>query len=78
MDDRQSFASVQYLRAVAALLVVLHHARSPKPWLFNPLEDFMGGTTGVDIFFVISGFIMFTAARSEQVGTFVWRRLVRV
>ena len=78
MDDRQSFVSVQYLRAIAALLVVLHHARSPKPWLFNPLEDFMGGTTGVDIFFVISGFIMFTAARAEPVGTFIWRRLVRV
>ncbi|MCE3271471.1 MAG: acyltransferase 3 family protein [Ramlibacter sp.] len=78
MNVRESFVSVQYLRAVAALLVVLHHARSPKPWLFNPLEQFNGGTTGVDIFFVISGFIMFTAARGEQVGTFVWRRLVRV
>jgi exopolysaccharide production protein ExoZ len=78
MNDRESFISVQYLRAIAALLVVLHHARNPKTWLFNPLEHFMGGTTGVDIFFVISGFIMFTAARGEQVGTFVWRRLARV
>lgn len=78
MNDRESFISVQYLRAVAALMVVLHHARSPKPWLFNPLEEFNGGTAGVDIFFVISGFIMFTAARGEQVGTFLWRRLVRV
>ena len=78
MNDRPSVLSVQYLRAIAALLVVLHHARNPKPWLFNPLEEFMGGTTGVDIFFVISGFIMFTAARHEQVGTFLWRRLVRV
>jgi exopolysaccharide production protein ExoZ len=78
LSDRESFISVQYLRAIAALLVVLHHARSPKPWLFNPLENFNGGTTGVDIFFVISGFIMFTATRGEQVGTFVWRRLVRV
>jgi exopolysaccharide production protein ExoZ len=78
LDERQSFISVQYLRAIAALLVVLHHARNPQPWLFNPLENFFGGTTGVDIFFVISGFIMFTAARNEQVGTFLWRRLVRV
>ena len=78
-DRQQQLISVQYLRAIAALLVVLHHARFPQPWLlFNPLAQFNGGSTGVDIFFVISGFIMFTAARTEQVNTFVWRRFTRV
>lgn len=70
--------SIQYLRAIAALMVVLHHVRNPEPWLFNPLSGVTFGQAGVDIFFVISGFIMYAAARDEVPGTFVYRRLVRV
>lgn len=77
MPPRQVL-SIQYLRGLAALLVVLHHARNPQPWLFNPLDGFMFGAAGVDVFFVISGFIMFTAARSEAVADFARRRLLRV
>lgn len=70
--------SIQYLRAIAALMVVLHHVRNPEPWLFNPLSGVTFGQAGVDIFFVISGFIMYAAARDEAPGIFVYRRLVRV
>jgi exopolysaccharide production protein ExoZ len=70
--------SIQYLRAFAALLVVLHHARNPEPWLYNPIAEFQFASRGVDIFFIISGFIMYTAARDEQVATFGWRRIWRV
>ncbi|EEF5705682.1 acyltransferase family protein [Salmonella enterica] len=60
---RTKFNSLQALRGVAALLVVLFHYRgflndgakeSPTIWdkLFSP------GVIGVDIFFIISGFIM--------------------
>ncbi|EJF0328859.1 acyltransferase [Salmonella enterica] len=60
---RTKFNSLQALRGVAALLVVLFHYRgflndgakeSPTIWdkLFSP------GIIGVDIFFIISGFIM--------------------
>jgi exopolysaccharide production protein ExoZ len=69
--------SIQLLRAAACLLVLLHHARNPKDWMFSPLAgwDF---TSGVQIFFVISGFIMYAAARQERPGEFMRRRLIRI
>ncbi len=70
--------SIQYLRGIAALLVVLHHARNPNAWLFNPLSSFTGGEMGVDIFFVISGFVMAIAATRETPLDFAVRRLIRV
>lgn len=74
----EQFLSIQYLRAIAALLVVLHHARNPAPWLFNPLEHYRAFAWGVDIFFVISGFIMYVAARHESPGEFLKKRFIRV
>lgn len=72
------FDSIQYLRAIAALMVVLHHARNPMPGLFNPLEHYMGFAWGVDIFFVISGFIMYAVAIDERPNDFLIRRLIRI
>jgi exopolysaccharide production protein ExoZ len=58
--------SIQMLRAVAALSVVLFHI------------DFIGvGAFGVDIFFVISGFIMCHIAARER-GDFFLGRLIRI
>jgi exopolysaccharide production protein ExoZ len=70
--------NIQHLRGLAALMVVFHHARNPAPWLFSPLGGFEAGAHGVDIFFVISGFIMYAAARTEPAGEFVRRRIIRV
>lgn len=60
----QKVASLQILRAVAAMLVVVSHAWTwSKPYASAPTIldririEFMGGL-GVDIFFCLSGFIM--------------------
>jgi exopolysaccharide production protein ExoZ len=75
---RENYLSIQYLRAFAALLVVMHHTRNPHPWLFNPLENFGGFAKGVDVFFVISGFIMAAIGSREAPLDFAKKRLIRV
>lgn len=70
------FDAIQYLRAIAALMVVLFHAQSPGS--FNPLKGYPATAWGVDIFFVISGFIMYAIARNESPREFLVRRIIRV
>lgn len=70
--------SIQYVRALAALLVVFHHIRNPAPWLWNPFSDTEFGNAGVMVFFVVSGFVMHASCRGGSVGTFLWRRFVRI
>jgi exopolysaccharide production protein ExoZ len=66
--------SIQYLRAAAALGVVAFHAMESAAYKF-PV-----GAAGVDIFFVISGFIMWTLTEhaENRPGSFIWRRIIRV
>lgn len=70
--------TVQWLRGYAALMVIIHHARNSDSWLFNPLDGYNGFAWGVDIFFAISGFIMYSAARNETPLDFIKRRIIRV
>jgi len=77
LDERASFRpDIQGLRAVAVVLVILVHASVPG------LE---GGYVGVDIFFVISGFVitgllMRQPSRSirQNLGHFYARRIRRI
>ena len=70
----KTYHSIQYLRAVAAIAVAVYHAFQ---WLDGGFEV---GRAGVDIFFVISGFIMWsiTAGRPAEPLRFLWRRFTRV
>jgi exopolysaccharide production protein ExoZ len=77
-DSIKFFPSIQYLRAVAALLVVMYHV--VHHWLpENDIHHYvlMGG---VDIFFVISGFVMWgvTAGREGGSWSFFSKRLKRI
>jgi peptidoglycan/LPS O-acetylase OafA/YrhL len=74
---RSEFVSVQYLRALAALLVVCHHAGDQVRGSIG-LSDI--GNAGVDLFFVISGFIMvaITEARPMPAPLFLLRRWLRI
>ena len=66
--------SIQALRALAALAVVAYHALQ---W---DRGGFDVGRAGVDVFFVISGVIMWhvTSGRDVAPADFLWRRLTRV
>jgi peptidoglycan/LPS O-acetylase OafA/YrhL len=77
--------SIQWLRALAALAIAVHHAlheaaqaaRAPSLQGILPLE------AGVDLFFVISGFVMVHASRDlfgsrASVLPFLRRRLARI
>jgi peptidoglycan/LPS O-acetylase OafA/YrhL len=79
--------NIQFLRFAAALLVVLYHAArhveasgADPGWLFS--LGHAVGFAGVDIFFVISGFIMVHTTRDqaggEAAGTFLRRRVARI
>jgi len=70
----RTLLSIQYLRAAAALAVVVYHVLQ---WRSGGFEV---GRAGVDVFFVISGVIMWriTAGRPIKAAGFLWRRLTRV
>jgi len=76
IDPRSPYRpAIQGLRAVAVLMVVAYHAGLPVP----------GGFTGVDVFFVISGFVIaemlrreWSATRRIALGEFVRRRVRRL
>jgi exopolysaccharide production protein ExoZ len=73
--------SIQYLRAIAASMVMLYHAgRAANGHLPGDFPSFTIGAAGVDIFFVISGFVMWqsTAASPSTPGEFLRKRISRI
>lgn len=75
----RTVANIQVLRAVAALVVLWAHLRELFP--DNPLvRQLPSGLAGVDLFFVISGFIMVvsTSRTPPRPGDFLAKRFSRV
>lgn len=76
--------SIQYLRGIAAFLVLMHHvAFKLERYGNNPLSWLHSADVGVDIFFVISGFIMCHSVRHKHqqegaVGDFLRGRVARI
>jgi exopolysaccharide production protein ExoZ len=73
---------VQYLRAIAALMVAYFHSliQFPeyRPFLSRYLFADAHLANGVDLFFVISGFIMLVSSRRALPGDFFVRRIIRI
>ena len=77
VEGRRYIPELDGLRAIAALLVILFHSDREGP--------FQGGFIGVDIFFVLSAFLITSILVDEQdqtgtvrLGRFYWRRAIRL
>ncbi|MDR3576833.1 MAG: acyltransferase, partial [Anaerolineaceae bacterium] len=81
---RPSFRGLQVLRAVAAFLVVVTHSGFYASERLSKGFHFWGrGAVGVDIFFVLSGFVMYYSSAPLLANRDGWkifseRRLVRI
>jgi exopolysaccharide production protein ExoZ len=65
---------IQVLRAVAAIVVILHHADK---------QTFSFGSIGVDVFFVVSGFVMIVSTvrlrtQDRAAWLFLRKRIIRI
>lgn len=80
LNNQPQLLWLQALRGVAALLVVLFHLAPHAGWLGKHL--FKWGFLGVDVFFVISGFVVVITSESKGgVGAsldFLRKRLLRI
>lgn len=78
---RKEVYGLQYLRGLAAFLVVLHHTIEMNPMGLPEWTRFIG-EIGVDIFFVLSGFIMvytaFPAGEALSPLRFIKKRAQRI
>ncbi len=73
------YVGLQYLRAIAAMMVVYFHALiQANEHGASGLPVF--GRSGVDLFFVVSGFVMWTSTRSKTMGPvmFLRHRVARI
>ncbi|WP_424192294.1 acyltransferase family protein [Ampullimonas aquatilis] len=86
VDQQHQYTGIQALRFFAALLVVATHASAmiAERLMHGSVKDFWRtGLAGVDIFFVISGFVMTMSAqrlldRPNGWTIFLERRMIRV
>lgn len=80
-------ASIQVARGIAALAVVAYHASLTQVKYFSGVDVlptfFSFGQFGVDLFFVISGFVMVLTTSAKhcalrESGKFLWNRFFRI
>ncbi len=79
--------NIQALRGLAVILVIALHLTSNEEKFahgYTVLPDFLAiGSSGVDVFFVISGFVMVTITRGSfqekgAISKFIYHRLTRI
>lgn len=69
--------SLDGLRGIAILMVLIAHSEKGLPSLYAPIFQFAGnGVLGVSIFFVLSGFLIYNLSihEIENTGSFNWRQ----
>ncbi|WHX65544.1 acyltransferase [Peribacillus frigoritolerans] len=86
MKHTQTLKSIQMIRGIAAILVVLYHINNLFLSNFNvhfSYGFFSPGSMGVDVFFVLSGFIMYYIHHSDigkksKLKNFARKRFIRI
>lgn len=67
--NQNKLNSIQALRGLAAMLVVMFHFRTDLALTFPVADRAFGcGSIGVDLFFMISGFIAYYVTHHENNG----------
>lgn len=66
-DDSKKDRSIQILRFIAAVGIIIYHAGVVK-----------GGYFGVDIFFILSGYVMMLSTEKRSNNFFLIKRLIRI
>ncbi|CAM8560055.1 acyltransferase family protein [Enterobacter asburiae] len=78
-NSKKEIHSIAFLRGIACLFVALYHLKSSAPHdsIFYNLFKF--GAFGVDLFFMISGFVIVIATTNDKrVDSFLIKRLFRI
>ncbi len=87
MSFKKIINSIQFLRGFAALAVVIHHTGGYVKRYFEPTllfgDKFSIGFAGVDLFFVISGFIIHFTSKNylnnpSKLKEYLQKRFIRV
>ena len=87
MSSKKIINSIQFLRGLAALAVVIHHTGGYVKRYFEPTvllgDKFSIGFAGVDLFFVISGFIIHFTSKQyvnhpNKLTQYLKKRFIRV
>ncbi len=76
MQGGTDIRMVQALRAAACIMVVVYHALQAEPQV-GRLHAWSNGSAGVDLFFVISGYVMLRSSRGLMGQRGGWQRFLR-
>ena len=88
MEKKKQVQVIQALRGIAALMVMIYHKREVLNTVNMPIGEFFfgAGAMGVDLFFIISGFIMVlvhqqkpsSQSNFQQAWQFAINRITRI
>ena len=71
-------AAIETLRALAVALVFVHHLYSGANIVLLPFVAHIGGWLGVQIFFVVSGYLIIISAKRYSIKNYARHRFMRI